>query len=135
MLLVQKAMIGMVLVACMACNWMLALSMCPLSGAVSRSEGDGGVVIVGNDGHGPMAALQGESLSVSQCSSPESGFYSISVPKKLRSHCSSERLLPSAIFHRCVRCLDHPLFSKTGIAYVSSRANNYYVFALRHLLC
>lgn len=132
MSLIRQTMIAVVVVALMMCDWMLAVSMSPLS--YDTFTADEFSVNVGNCEDGNVAAIQGETLSIPQCSSSESGYHSVSSPKKLRSHSSDERILSSVTSHHSFH-VSQPLFSKSGTAFVSSRASNYYVFALRHLLC
>jgi len=133
--LVRGAMTWMVVVFCIVCNWALAVFLRPMSSTVGFQQEALDFCVVEQPGEVARAALQGETVSAPLCCSHESGSHSISIPKKLRSHVPGERVSAFCTY-RLQNFYFHPsLFSKAGTAFVSSRASNYYVYALRHLLC
>ena len=129
----RKAVFGFALTALIVCNWLLAVSLAHMP-SVTAPEGEGSCVMA-YAGCVSAKALQGEIISVPQCSAGETGTQNISSAKKLRFHSSGSRTAATTTTRNHYNRPQQSLFAKAGTAFVSSRAANYYVYALRHILC
>lgn len=93
-------------------------------------------VLSEDDSHGAAMAQPGETVSVPACLPTPSAPHSVAAAKNLRMGKTLLRM-PSAVVSalQTRRHHHHVFFAKAGTAFVSPHAADYYVFALRRLLC
>lgn len=103
----------------------------------SLADGEGSdAVLSGDDRQLTSMAMQGETVSVPTGVSTPAAFHGTPCSKQVRSHHSPLRMTPSARSASQARRHHLPIvFAKAGTAFVSTRAANYYVFALMRMLC